>query len=382
RRAGSPARHDDDATRLPPERRAPRPARPAPHVGGRLRPRRSDAVAVPPGLFEPQHRRRGGSDLRGADANGEPVGVGHLGGGGSRPRPLLPAHHPGAGDPFGDPGRDRFAPGGGQPRRGSHLHLRSERGAGRPGGCDPLYDLTGHGHGGHRLHDPGSDRHRRRRPRQRVRSVRRRDPAGDRQHRKRLLHRPVHHHDRAARHRRPHDPHPAKRTPGTPRMTVDTDAVPLGVSARPPRHLVRAFWPILVTAALLAVVPLWLGGSRLWMGLALDALVFGTYAIGFNLIFGSTNQLFLAVGALPGVGGFASVLLTDRAGLPLLAGLVIGTAMASALGGVFSWVAVRRSLDVIFTGIVTLAFSLSFHNLRLGQRELTRGETGLTVTTG
>lgn len=165
-------------------------------------------------------------------------------------------------------------------------------------------------------------------------------------------------------------------------MTVDTDAVPLGVSARPPRHLVRAFWPIMVTAAFLAVVPLWLGGSRLWMGLALDALVFGAYAIGFNLIFGSTNQLFLAVGALAGVGGYASVLLTDRAGLPLLAGLVIGTAMASALGGVFSWVAVRRSLDVIFTGIVTLAFSLSFHNLLLGQRELTRGETGLTVTTG
>jgi branched-chain amino acid transport system permease protein len=41
---------------------------------------------------------------------------------------------------------------------------------------------------------------------------------------------------------------------------------------------------------------------------------------------------------------------------------------------------VRRSLGVIFTGIVTLAFSLSFANLLLGQRELTGGETGLVVS--
>lgn len=165
-------------------------------------------------------------------------------------------------------------------------------------------------------------------------------------------------------------------------MTADTDAVPLGVSTRTPRRLTRAFWPIAATALVLAVVPIFLGDSRLWMGLAVDALVFGAYAIGFNLIFGSTNQLFLAVGALAGVGGYASVLLTDRAGLPLVAGLGIGTLVAGALGGLFSWVAVRRSLDVIFTGIVTLAFSLSFHNLLLGQRDLTRGETGLVVTSG
>jgi branched-chain amino acid transport system permease protein len=43
---------------------------------------------------------------------------------------------------------------------------------------------------------------------------------------------------------------------------------------------------------------------------------------------------------------------------------------------------VRRSLGVIFTGIVTLAFSLSFLNLVLGQRQLTGGETGLVVAAG
>jgi len=164
--------------------------------------------------------------------------------------------------------------------------------------------------------------------------------------------------------------------------TVSSEAAPLGVSARPPRSLTRAFWPIAVTGAVLALVPLWLGDSRLMMGLAVDALVFGAYAIAFNVIFGSTNQLFLCVGALAGVGGYASAILADTAKLPMTVGLALATALATALGGLLSWIAVRRSLGVIFTGIVTLAFSLSFANLVLGQRELTGGETGLVVAAG
>jgi branched-chain amino acid transport system permease protein len=167
-----------------------------------------------------------------------------------------------------------------------------------------------------------------------------------------------------------------------PHVAVEADAAPLGVSARPPRSLARAYWPIAATGAVLALVPLWLGDSRLMMRLAVDALVFGAYAIAFNVIFGSTNQLFLCVGALAGVGGYLSAILTDRAELPMVLAMVLATALAAALGGLLSWVAVRRSLDVIFTGIVTLAFSLSFANLLLGQRELTGGETGLVVSAG
>jgi branched-chain amino acid transport system permease protein len=143
------------------------------------------------------------------------------------------------------------------------------------------------------------------------------------------------------------------------------EAAPIGVSARPPRSPIRAFWPIVVTGAALALVPLWLGDSRLLMALAVDALAFGAYAVAFNVIFGSTNQLFLCVGALAGLGGYTSAILTDEAGLPLAAGLALATALATTVGGLLSWVAVRRSLGVIFTGIVTLAFSLSFSNLVL-----------------
>jgi branched-chain amino acid transport system permease protein len=167
-----------------------------------------------------------------------------------------------------------------------------------------------------------------------------------------------------------------------PDAIAEPDAAPLGVSARPPRSLARAFWPIAVTGVVLALVPLWLGESRYLMRLAVDAVVFGAYGIAFNVIFGSTNQLFLCVGALAGVGGYTSAILSDRAGLPMAVGMALATAVATAVGGLLSWVAVRRSLGVIFTGIVTLAFSLSFASLVLGQRNLTGGETGLLVSAG
>jgi branched-chain amino acid transport system permease protein len=142
----------------------------------------------------------------------------------------------------------------------------------------------------------------------------------------------------------------------------------------------RAVFPIAVTAAVLVVLPpLWFGDSPYTTGLATEALVFGCYAVGFNLIFGSTNQLFLCVGALAGVGGYATAILSDRASLPLVAGVAIGTVTAAIVGGLLAWIAVRRSLTVIFTGIVTLVFSLAFTNLIIGQRDLTGADTGYVL---
>ena len=141
-----------------------------------------------------------------------------------------------------------------------------------------------------------------------------------------------------------------------------------------------ALLPIVVTAAILAVLPsIWFGDSPYTTSLAVQALVFASYGVGFNLIFGSTNQLFLCVGALAGVGGYGAAILTDETSLPMAAGVIVGTASAAIVGGLLSWIAVRRSLGIIFTGIVTLVFSLAFANLLLGQRELTGSETGLVV---
>src|SRR3990172_2718396 len=143
----------------------------------------------------------------------------------------------------------------------------------------------------------------------------------------------------------------------------------------------RALVPIVAVAAILAVLPSgWFWGSPFTTSLAVKALVFAAYGIGFNLIFGCTNQLFLCVGALAGIGGYGAAILTDEPSLPMAAGVAVGTASAAIVGGLLSWIAVRRSLGIIFTGIVTLVFSLAFANLLLGRRDLTGSETGLLVT--
>ena len=71
------------------------------------------------------------------------------------------------------------------------------------------------------------------------------------------------------------------------------------------------------------------------------------------------------------------MILAIKASWSLWATIPIGIASAAVLGGVFSYVSVRRGLGVIFVGIVTLVFSMIFHNLILGLRTLTNGETGI-----
>ena len=139
--------------------------------------------------------------------------------------------------------------------------------------------------------------------------------------------------------------------------------------------------PIVAVAAILVILPsVWFGDSPYTTSLAVKALVFASYGIGFNLIFGCTNQLFLCVGALAGIGGYTTAIVADRTSLPIVAVIAVAAASAALIGGLLSWIAVRRSLGIIFTGIVTLVFSLAFGAFLLGERDLTGSETGLVLT--
>jgi len=132
-----------------------------------------------------------------------------------------------------------------------------------------------------------------------------------------------------------------------------------------------------VLAIVLALAPLAAGESPYYLRIATFALVTMSWTVAFNLLFGHTKQLFLCLGALAGSAAYVSVVLTKQWQLTPWLSVPIGVATAAALGALFSYVSVLRGLGVIFLGIVTLAFSLIFHNLVLGLRELTNGETGL-----
>lgn len=148
----------------------------------------------------------------------------------------------------------------------------------------------------------------------------------------------------------------------------------------------RSLWsmlvPIVAVGTALAVIPIWLDHSGVLMGVAVLGLAFACYAIGFNVIFGSTGQLFLCVGALAGIGGYGGAILADTVGLPVIVSIVLATLFSCATGGLLSLIAVRRSLGTIFTGIITLIFTLTFDALLLGLGSLTGGEDGFLIEAG
>ncbi len=141
------------------------------------------------------------------------------------------------------------------------------------------------------------------------------------------------------------------------------------------------FVGIVAVGLVLAVLPLLVGGSPFYLRLLTQMLVFMAFTVAFNLIFGHTRQLFLCLGAIAGTSAYVSVVLTLRLGLSPILTIPAGMAVSAVIGALFSYASVRRGLGLMFVGIVTLAFSLTFENVVLGLRELTRGETGL-VTTG
>lgn len=152
--------------------------------------------------------------------------------------------------------------------------------------------------------------------------------------------------------------------------------------ARPPataeRRRGHGLLPAAATAVALSLLPLAVGGSRYLTGVAVLGLITACYGVAMNLIFGTTNQLFLCVGALGGIGAYGTALLTVR-GVPAAAAAGVAVTCAAALGALFSWVTVRRGLGVIYVGIVTLTFSLLFLTVLVSRRALTGGETGLVV---
>lgn len=139
----------------------------------------------------------------------------------------------------------------------------------------------------------------------------------------------------------------------------------------------KRYLDLAILAVVLALVPALTGGSPYYMRLATLALVTMSWTVAFNLLFGHTKQLFLCLGALAGSAAYVSVVLARQWQLAPWITVPIGVATAAAFGALFSYVSVLRGLGVIFIGIVTLAFSLIFHNLVLGLRDWTNGETGL-----
>ena len=110
-----------------------------------------------------------------------------------------------------------------------------------------------------------------------------------------------------------------------------------------------------VAIAFAAVLPLF-ASSEYFVGHVLTTMaIYALYASSWNLL-AYSGQGSLGHAAFLGIGGFASALLSVRAGLPPIAGLLIGSLLSAGIGFLVGLACVR--LKAWFLAMVTFGFSV------------------------
>jgi len=112
-----------------------------------------------------------------------------------------------------------------------------------------------------------------------------------------------------------------------------------------------------------------------YQALAINILVFGLYAVGFNLLFGYTGLLSFGHAAFLGVGSYLTGISMVHAGLPWVLALVVGVACAALAGLVIGYLAIRTR--GIYFSMVTLALGQIVYYAFYKAERWTGGENGL-----
>ena len=113
-------------------------------------------------------------------------------------------------------------------------------------------------------------------------------------------------------------------------------------------------------------------------------VIFGIFAIGFNLLFGLTGYLSFGHAAFLGIGSYAVVWMYKLLDYNILPGLILAIVVSALFALMIGYISLRRS--GIYFSILTLAFAqmmfaISYSDLigRFFGTSITNGETGLQV---
>ena len=123
--------------------------------------------------------------------------------------------------------------------------------------------------------------------------------------------------------------------------------------------------------AFLLIMPLVLP----YQALAVNILVFGLYAVGFNLLFGYTGLLSFGHAAFLGIGSYMTGIAIVHSGWPWWAAIAIGVAAAAFAGFVIGVLAIRTR--GIYFSMVTLALGQIVYYAFYKAERWTGGENGL-----
>ena len=107
-------------------------------------------------------------------------------------------------------------------------------------------------------------------------------------------------------------------------------------------------------------------------------VIFGIFAIGFNILFGLTGYLSFGHAAFLGVGSYAAVWMFKLLSMNIVPAIVLSVIVAGLFSLLIGFISLRRS--GIYFSILTLAFAqMSFALAYSVLTPLTNGETGLQV---
>jgi len=128
---------------------------------------------------------------------------------------------------------------------------------------------------------------------------------------------------------------------------------------------------ILLAVAPLVIVPL--GGYH---GLLTEMVIFGIFAIGFNILLGYTGILSFGHAAYFGLAGYATGLILMHWAWPLLLAMLAGVAV-SGLAALLIGLLIIRKAGVYFA-MLTIAFGQMFFFVAMRWKSFTGGEDGLS----
>jgi len=130
-------------------------------------------------------------------------------------------------------------------------------------------------------------------------------------------------------------------------------------------------WPFWVSIPIFLILPF----VAPYTALATNILVFGIFAMAYNLLLGYTGLLSFGHGSFFGLGAYATGLLLVKANAPLGLAMLAGVLTATLGGLVIGYISLKRR-DVYFA-MITLAFSQLLFFLTLQLKDLTGGDNGL-----
>lgn len=109
-------------------------------------------------------------------------------------------------------------------------------------------------------------------------------------------------------------------------------------------------------------------------------VIFGIFAIGFNILFGLTGYLSFGHAAFLGVGSYSTVWMFKLLSYNIIPGIILSVIVAGLFALLIGFISLRRS--GIYFSILTLAFAqMSFALAYSVLTPITNGETGLQVYT-